>query len=734
MYLYVLYRNSVLFICCWLLLLFFGGTNPIGINEYYNDNASLYTKGVSGIPSTGSSISLQQFYGKAKPSIVGNWSILMYSNDSKGTTNHSGSDTIWGNTGSATWRSITSSSTGASSRNGFGDGVGLYSGFFLKKNITKIALVDGTGNLENPTSNQNFLIYNLGETTGNETIYDILKRLDAFNLSNSSWSGNDTLYLRPSVTSFTAGANGYSGTLVQSSGNMRASSSLANASTQLSSVTPDKFCIWGVNVDSDNDVQIMCTYSGNLLTGKSDSWRNNSPPETHWSYWGNDWHTNTQTQTISAGKQTDPGLATNAGGTKNIYVIAFSGESLDNSTIIAARHTSAMNTLLGTSRTTNATLIFRASRDGWSGSAFHTACDNIAPIFMVFKSTGGYIATAYTPIAFRSVNNYVSATSGTAWLNNLENSSGTISTTKFLNTSPQYTLYDNASYGPTFGGGHDIYIQGGNMANVSTNQHSYSGTGYSSTVLFGARNATLSEIEVYSFPAFPITNLTTISIANIANLVLWHNGYNIDGSNNSTLNSGSEISSWYNSGNDSSLTTTQSTSSYRPTYTQNGVEFTAGKSLLSNINLNSSTYTAMNIFIVWKKTQSSSTLKWLWSQDDGGYDRTLIINSDSSLMVGTGNGGANFPNYSFPTYFVEIVNCEYNSPGQTGYFYVNNTSVTTFENIAVNGTTTTQFGSNGGGSSSIDGIIHEILIISRILSSTERTNIYNTLLKKYVTS
>jgi len=44
----------------------FGGTNPIGINEYYNDNASLYTKGVSGIPSTGSSISLQQFYGKSK--------------------------------------------------------------------------------------------------------------------------------------------------------------------------------------------------------------------------------------------------------------------------------------------------------------------------------------------------------------------------------------------------------------------------------------------------------------------------------------------------------------------------------------------------------------------------------------------------------------------------------------------------------------------------------------------
>ena len=57
----------------------------------------------------------------------------MYSNDSKGTTNHSGADTIWGNTGSATWRSITSSSTGALNRKNFGDGVGLYSGFFEKK-------------------------------------------------------------------------------------------------------------------------------------------------------------------------------------------------------------------------------------------------------------------------------------------------------------------------------------------------------------------------------------------------------------------------------------------------------------------------------------------------------------------------------------------------------------------------------------------------------------------------
>ena len=44
----------------------FGGTNPIEINEYYTNNASGFTNNVSGLPTTGNSISLQQFYGKAK--------------------------------------------------------------------------------------------------------------------------------------------------------------------------------------------------------------------------------------------------------------------------------------------------------------------------------------------------------------------------------------------------------------------------------------------------------------------------------------------------------------------------------------------------------------------------------------------------------------------------------------------------------------------------------------------
>lgn len=44
----------------------FGGTNPINMSEYYNNSASYYTQGVTGIPSINATISFSQFLGKAK--------------------------------------------------------------------------------------------------------------------------------------------------------------------------------------------------------------------------------------------------------------------------------------------------------------------------------------------------------------------------------------------------------------------------------------------------------------------------------------------------------------------------------------------------------------------------------------------------------------------------------------------------------------------------------------------
>ena len=71
---------------------------------------------------------------------------------------------------------------------------------------------------------------------------------------------------------------------------------------------PDKFVIWGINRDSDNDTQVLCAYSGNLQSGKADSWRGGTPAQTFFSYWGNDWHSDSTYQTISGSSQTQPGF------------------------------------------------------------------------------------------------------------------------------------------------------------------------------------------------------------------------------------------------------------------------------------------------------------------------------------------------------------------------------------------------------------------------------------------
>ena len=47
----------------------FGGTNPINFSEYYQNAATGYTSGVSGIPTIGTQISLSNFYNKTKQGV-----------------------------------------------------------------------------------------------------------------------------------------------------------------------------------------------------------------------------------------------------------------------------------------------------------------------------------------------------------------------------------------------------------------------------------------------------------------------------------------------------------------------------------------------------------------------------------------------------------------------------------------------------------------------------------------
>jgi len=70
-------------------------------------------------------------------------------------------------------------------------------------------------------------------------------------------------------------------------------------------------------------------------------------------------------------------------------------------------------------------------------------------------------------------------------------------------TKPSCAIYRSSSFGPTFGGAHDIYIA--NNTNSNTNSYTYFGYSYSlpsgvhdrKTILTGSYKFTPDEVEVF---------------------------------------------------------------------------------------------------------------------------------------------------------------------------------------------------------------------------------------------
>ena len=253
------------------------------------------------------------------------WSIIMAANCKDNST-----CCCFGCPGTSSFSTITESGTGANARTSVGDGEGIYSGFFNTTNITKIALVhDHAGGADiTPGSGgawTRYVVYDLVESTGSETLYEIIKRLDTYNKNNPSWARCDGCFNANSATCFVAG-DYTSGCLSEDSGHFKV--------TRCTTCTPNKFAIWGVNEDSDNDTQALVAYWGCLSTssGKGDSWRGRNPYQTFWSYWGNDWHSNSCSQTISSGAQTYTGVLPDASSVSSgidnssiVYMLAYGG-------------------------------------------------------------------------------------------------------------------------------------------------------------------------------------------------------------------------------------------------------------------------------------------------------------------------------------------------------------------------------------------------------------------------
>jgi hypothetical protein len=150
------------------------------------------------------------------------------------------------------------------------------------------------------------------------------------------------------------------------------------------------------------------------------------------------------------------------------------------------------------------TLLYRASRDGFTAKAFHDRCDNVPNTVTIIRNNLNFIFGGFTSARWSSTAGYT--TDPSAFIFSLRRSGISNNYKLMINsTTGTYAIYGYSSHGPIFGGGHDIYIR--DLSNTNTGSYSrflsyteptYPSGSDSTTFLTGANgNWLTTEIEVY---------------------------------------------------------------------------------------------------------------------------------------------------------------------------------------------------------------------------------------------
>ncbi|XP_071162518.1 interferon-induced protein 44-like [Mytilus edulis] len=110
------------------------------------------------------------------------------------------------------------------------------------------------------------------------------------------------------------------------------------------------------------------------------------------------------------------------------------------------------------------TLLFKATTDGCDATAFHTKCNNKGPTVTIMFNINNSVYGGYTSISWASTESW--RDDGHAFLFRLYQS-GNWNPVKLPVKTTTYSTYDTSSYGPTFGGGHDMPTFNGTINQIS---------------------------------------------------------------------------------------------------------------------------------------------------------------------------------------------------------------------------------------------------------------------------
>jgi hypothetical protein len=117
-----------------------------------------------------------------------------------------------------------------------------------------------------------------------------------------------------------------------------------------------------------------------------------------------------------------------------------------------------LSTLVQMTQLTDATLLYRASRDGFTSSSFHSKCDGINKTVTLIQNNYGYVFGGYTTAAWMSYQNSVYINDTEAFVFSLRRNDYNPKTFRYNVTRPDFAICANLNYGPTFGEGPDIGI------------------------------------------------------------------------------------------------------------------------------------------------------------------------------------------------------------------------------------------------------------------------------------
>jgi hypothetical protein len=148
-------------------------------------------------------------------------------------------------------------------------------------------------------------------------------------------------------------------------------------------------------------------------------------------------------------------------------------------------------------------LLYRGSRDGFESSAFHRLCDGHPMTLTIILSDNGSIFGGYTPVAWHNSGSYTVDNTLKSFLFTLKNPNNIGARIFPLKEDQKGSAIDGASYGPSFGIGHNLHVSD----QCNNNTRSYTGgfgqtyandTGLpGETVFTGGPHFRVREIEVF---------------------------------------------------------------------------------------------------------------------------------------------------------------------------------------------------------------------------------------------